>query len=348
MLTWDDESPFVTMHELIRRKTPVVHMAAEIKARGLFERHGTKGVRYIERIEQKTFDALVALAAAVVDPMADSETPEVTYLGKDNPLYRMGWPEASLPNFEKINNANIANCSGWVNAMVPLFRSDLVTVGRLLASGAATVADIANEAEARGLYMLDAFGRIKPVSLSPGRGFSTTGYGPLGDLARVLADYHHLLERGVVPDESCYEHAVMHKMGWLVNQVPDFAGAAMLPVVAPQRPVPPLGAIPGSSTPPPTTQAPATAGPASEAAAEPPSSPIVIAGLYSLLRGDITPQAHPIWKGNQQEIIELIRDKFPPARGLSERNLKKVFADANRMRTTLGLPALSPEGEPLA
>ena len=108
------------------------------------------------------------------------------------------------------------------------------------------------------------------------------------------------------PANECYDdgEGIFWRYGWRQESMPDFAAIEAVDTGLPSR-------SPTNST---------KANNASLA---------IIGALLRYIRGELGTAPHPDWRG-QAQLILLLGQKLKFAGGISERNLEKQFADANR------------------
>jgi hypothetical protein len=326
----------ISIIDLLALGIPEGAIALEIESRGLWGfAPGRKKLRPIAPTSKEVTVVLAGLSVWLNVSSNGASSQFESWYALEDPCAEFGWPEANAPTwFLTVNDdPGICAATARLRDRYSVFNSPLITMGRLLMLGQASAGEIASAIERIGIYGDDSYGRM-----------SFHAPHTLGSIKALDALRSHLsrLNASQPLEIEPYLVANLNTYGFHPDQVPDFFQFS-LEYEANQR-AHQARLIADQQKNPSNASGNVSVRGYSENGNATKSQAVIIAALMSFIRGEITPGKHPDFV-NQEQLIKLFDSKFPEGYGLSDRNLKKRFAEANRIRNELDLAPLPNTGD---
>ncbi len=326
----------VSIIDLLALDTAEGAIAYEIERNGLFGyAPDRKRLRKVDRYSQEAITVLAGLSIWLNVRINGTSNKFEDWYSLEDPCAEFGWPADDVPNF----NDSSSDYPDWLVAFHRLkdryevFKSPLITMGRLLMLRQAYPGDIATVIDSAGIHGEDEYGRVRFYGSES----------PQADVARSALRTFRASESSFDPHEiEPYLTRAINIYGFPPDKVPDFhyfAAQFEADQSAEQARHLAKQDVDESNAP---LEIPTASYSENGKAAK--SQAVMVAALLSFIRGEITPSRHPDFV-NQGKLIELFELKFQKSLGLSTRNLKKRFAEANRIRDELDLSPLPEGGE---
>jgi hypothetical protein len=330
LVTRGNPQAFISINDILdKRKAPPGEVAAWIEANGVWAFNEYQTLDLYPPQSPQAQLALSGIAFWIRSEQGSVHPDFEAWYLEDDPTYRHGWPGHSVPRFGKTYFPQSEKARARLVVRKSFFTPELRTLGRLLVLQEARPGEIATSIEQGGIYGFDDYGRVvhfaRDTAQSQEALSALKRYSDLSNRAAVTPDLLQL-------DEEAYT-----RFGW-----PPQGSRPAAPPRAAHGADPALAAVESASG--------VGSGKQSADDSSDPnignrksSYDALILGLLCFIRGEITGEPHVHWKEprGQNDLIRNIREKIPRLRGLRETNIRKMFADANKLRPEANLPRLN-------